>query len=199
MKRGDKEKGFTLIELLVVISIIGLLSSVVLTSLNSAKVKARNAKRMSDLRQLQLAITLFYENTGAYPSTGGGWRGKPGVDLAACTTSGTSWYTGSADWIPGLVTGGYLPSLPTDPGNSTACNTQYIYISNGVDYKLMYHNIAADGGNAFWANSPLRDPRRDGGVNAATDPLVNPNIGWSAVDGTAPWAVAYYTSGYAAW
>jgi len=60
--------GFTLIELLVVIAIIGILSSIVLTSLNSARSKTRDAKRMSDIRQLQLALEFYYDANGTYPN-----------------------------------------------------------------------------------------------------------------------------------
>jgi prepilin-type N-terminal cleavage/methylation domain-containing protein len=62
------ERGFTLIELLVVIAIIGILSSVVLASLNSARKKGRDARRISDIKQLQLALELFYDSNGSeYP------------------------------------------------------------------------------------------------------------------------------------
>ncbi len=61
------EKGFTLIELLVVIAIIGILSSVVLASLNSARQKSRDARRISDVKQLQLASELYYDTEGIYP------------------------------------------------------------------------------------------------------------------------------------
>ena len=61
-------KGFTLIELLVVISIIGLLSSVVLTSLTSAKNKARIARSRSDLNQIRTAMILLENDTGLHPA-----------------------------------------------------------------------------------------------------------------------------------
>ncbi|HWO07316.1 MAG TPA: prepilin-type N-terminal cleavage/methylation domain-containing protein [Candidatus Paceibacterota bacterium] len=61
------EAGFTLIELLVVIAIIGILSSVVLASLNSARQKGRDARRVSDLKQLQLALELHFDTAGEYP------------------------------------------------------------------------------------------------------------------------------------
>lgn len=64
-------KGFTLIELLVVIAIIGLLSTLAVVSLNSARAKARDAKVMSNLNNLVKALDLYYDDTGAYPSTGG--------------------------------------------------------------------------------------------------------------------------------
>ncbi len=64
-------KGFTLIELLVVIAIIGILSSVVLASLNMARKKARDAKRVSGLNQLVTAIEMFYLDNGYYPSCSG--------------------------------------------------------------------------------------------------------------------------------
>jgi len=60
-------QGFTLIELLVVISIIGFLSSVVLASLNSARIKANNSQQVSTIGQYYKAFQLFYNDYGAFP------------------------------------------------------------------------------------------------------------------------------------
>ena len=80
------KRGFTLIELLVVIAIIGILSSIVLASLNSARQKGRDARRVSDIKQLQLALELYYDAKGQY---------------ATSTAL--------------LVTNGYIAAVPTDP------------------------------------------------------------------------------------
>ena len=66
-----KTNGFTLIELLVVIAIIGLLSTVAVVAFNSARQKARDARRLGDLRQLATAIQLLADDQGDYFSTGG--------------------------------------------------------------------------------------------------------------------------------
>ncbi len=65
--RHSPRRRFTLVELLVVISIISLLASIVFASLNSARAKARDAKRKADLRQLELAVQLYYDSNGQFP------------------------------------------------------------------------------------------------------------------------------------
>ncbi len=87
--------GFTLIELLVVIAIIGILATIVMVSLNTARGKARDARRISDIRQLQLALQMYYDINGAYPTTAEG--------LVKLTTPTA-----------------YITAVPTDPQNSAA-------------------------------------------------------------------------------
>jgi prepilin-type N-terminal cleavage/methylation domain-containing protein len=67
------KRGFTLIELLVVTSIIGILSSTVLTSLNGAKIKARNSQRNSQIIEYGKALTLYRDHNGKSPGSEGFW------------------------------------------------------------------------------------------------------------------------------
>ena len=64
----NEKRGFTLIELLVVIAIIGILSSILLTNLNSAKQKAKNAKFSLEANQIALAMKLYYDKNGNWPN-----------------------------------------------------------------------------------------------------------------------------------
>lgn len=122
--------GFTLIELLVVISIIALLSSVVLSSLNAARAKSRDARRLQDLQQVRVALELYYHDNGAYPSTGS--LHNVYID-PGCTQSVSSPDVKTAAWVPGL-TPTYIASLPVDPKPlSGGC---YMYSSNGSRYLL---------------------------------------------------------------
>jgi prepilin-type N-terminal cleavage/methylation domain-containing protein len=64
---SEKQKGFTLIELLVVIAIIGVLASVVIANTTETQLAARDAARYSDMRQIRVALELFYNANGRYP------------------------------------------------------------------------------------------------------------------------------------
>ena len=68
MIRNKKEKGFTLLELLVVIGIIGLLASILVINLTSARRRARDTKRVADIRNIQTATEDYYGKNGKYPT-----------------------------------------------------------------------------------------------------------------------------------
>ncbi len=105
--KANANKGFTLIELLVVIAIIGLLATVVMTSLNSARKKGRDARRVEDINQIKTALELYYDSNGSYPST----------------ASGTA----------ALVSSKFMSTVPTDP-QGTAYG--YTADAAGTDYVL---------------------------------------------------------------
>ena len=63
-------RGFTLIELLVVVAIIGLLSSLITFSISQVRLKSRDARRISDLKQIKSGADLYFTTDGGYPDTG---------------------------------------------------------------------------------------------------------------------------------
>jgi len=143
MKQMKTSKGFTLIELLVVISIIGILSSFAVVSLNSARNKARDALRKADMTQMRTAISLYYDENGRYPACGS-WDDNS-ADFGANAQAGSTCYStilGTA-----LTSGAkpYLGQLPKDPknkNNDPAVDATYLYRyvskTDGSEYALVY-------------------------------------------------------------
>lgn len=112
--RQEKNKSFTLIELLVVIAIIGLLASTVFASLGSARAKARDARRMSDLKQIQTALELYSSQYGGYPSS-------------ACPSEDYK-IKNSLEQEPKMDP--FLTNFPRDPQDGDCYNNSYLYLSN---------------------------------------------------------------------
>lgn len=114
-------KAFTLIELLVVVSLIGVLATLVLANLNSARERARDTQRKSDLRNIQTALRLYYNDNAGYPQSSSG-------NIVGCSGS-CVW--GEA-WTKSGIT--YMNILPNDP--LTGQTYVYTGVVGGEDYTL---------------------------------------------------------------
>lgn len=114
--RNKNKNGFTLIELLVVVAIIGLLSSIVLIALNSARASARDSTRMADISQISKALEVYYDDNAAYPDTLADLGTGPVVYMATVP-------------IP--------PTPPDNPIGTSVCDdttNQYVYEPDPVDH-----------------------------------------------------------------
>lgn len=102
------KKGFTLIEVLIVVAIVGILASVVLVGLGPVQKRGRDARRISDLRQAQTGLELYYNKNGSYPASS---------DWATLTNTLKSAGIG-------------VSNIPKDP----SAGKTYMYVSNGSSY-----------------------------------------------------------------
>ena len=93
-----------------VIAIIGLLASIILASLNTAQQKGRDARRISDMKEVQLALELDYDAANAYP--------VGTAVVGATATAGT---------LPAVLAPTYISQLPTDPSQPTSGSSAYYY------------------------------------------------------------------------
>ena len=140
IRKISNSKGFTLIELLVVIAIIGLLATLAVVSLNNARQKSRDAKRVSDIRQIQTALDLYFLDQNSYPvettATGLG-------STETCLDNGGFKASGCSGTI-------YMGSIPKDPSStgtlctgvttSDSAGCDYAYSSaSGSDYKIYFY------------------------------------------------------------
>ncbi|HLD21989.1 MAG TPA: prepilin-type N-terminal cleavage/methylation domain-containing protein [Patescibacteria group bacterium] len=114
------KKGFTLIELLIVIAIIGLLATLAILSLTAAQKKARDAKRVSDVKTMQMAMEMYYNDNSHYPNIGDGTVGgnPDGVTVDNINT----WTLLQTEMKP------YTNSLPVAPNHDNA--EVYTYYAN---------------------------------------------------------------------
>ncbi len=110
-------KGFTLIELLVVIAIIGLLASIIFVSLGKARARARDAKRLSDMHNIELALEMHFNNHGHYPS----------ISPDSCCDGWDQGPCGNDPFIGALVSEKLFSKTPVDPKPGSSGNSCYGY------------------------------------------------------------------------
>jgi len=133
------KKGFTLIELLVVIAIIAMLSSLSVIALNSARAKSRDARRLSDIKQIKTALEMFYDQNLQYPAAPVGTT-TLGVDSASACLTANGWTT-----TGGCVGTIFMQRVPKDPQPSTRA---YLYARGGTlnnTFTITYFSEADNG------------------------------------------------------
>jgi len=124
---NTKNRGFTLIELLVVIAIIGLLSTLAVVSLNNARMKSRDAKRVSDIKQIQTALELYFADQNAYPA-GAGIALGTGTYLALSSGGGFGAASGTT----------YMGQVPANPTPGGAAYTYTVSGTGNSSYSITF-------------------------------------------------------------
>ncbi len=142
----NNKPGFTLIELLVVIAIIGLLSTLSILALNTARARARDAKRVADVKQIQTALEMYYNDTGDYPGQ-------------ASITPGASIASANGVFLRQIPT----PPTPVDGSACPALQPAYTYAYTGssqegnASYTIQYclgANVNTISGNRMQTATP---------------------------------------------
>lgn len=125
-----KKRGFTLIELLVVIAIVGLLSTLAVVALNSARQKGRDAKRVSDIKQVQTALELYFNDNTSYPDLqGGAATAQLGVDFTCLDGAG---FGSATDCTTGLTAPLYMGQIPSNPTPNAVGTAYWYYAENSI-------------------------------------------------------------------
>ena len=169
---GVRRAGFTLVELLVVVAIIGILATRIVINLNAARMRSRDARRVSDVDQVKTMLNLAYEEKIKFPTGGTAASFNDGWTTNS-NGSPTGWMP-AADLVPK-----YTPVLPVDPVNDTA--RYYMYRSNGADYKVISRNPESELGRDKAIN--------DGGASATPNRNVCISGGMGGTAGTCDYEI----------
>lgn len=135
--KNHARSGFTLVELLIVIAILGVLASLILANMSGARERARDTQRKSDLRQLQTALRMYFNDYMKYPGfyvSGGVSR----IQHIATDGSVTTFNWGDEFALNGNT---YMAKLPQDPLSTSIYQYNYWRDSSDTDVYCAWANL----------------------------------------------------------
>lgn len=133
-------RGFTLVEMIAAIAVLGIVSTVAITSYVGVQAKSRDDRRVSDMQALLVALESFYNRCHVYPD--------PGSNVLTTVSA--------ASTCSSVTFGDYLPTVPIDPGTGVG----YEYYVNGTNppSKYILRTKLETNHKAFTDNIDLLDP-----------------------------------------
>lgn len=155
----NSKRGFTVVELLVVIAVVSLLSSVVFATSSGMRERSRDRRLLSDIKQIQTALELYYNSNNNYPS------GLYGVGATN-----------------GLTNGGYMPAVPYQPKGASI---PYRYAYCTAPGTWLYYHL---GGSLEGNEAAIMNTDRDCISSGLTPDCASPSSLCTAYSGGFPGA-----------
>lgn len=141
-----KKRGFTLVELLITIGIIGILATVTAVSIGNARSKARDSKRLTEIKQIQNALTLYQNENQTFPNSDGNTLtlGNDANEYALLCNTASGFQKTKQDCGDAQV---FIGVMPGDPLGNDPYLYQYKSDSNNLNTYLMTFSLEAGTGN----------------------------------------------------
>jgi prepilin-type N-terminal cleavage/methylation domain-containing protein len=159
-------KGFTLIEILIVVAIIAILASVVLVGLGPTQSAGRDARRVSDLQEIQNGLELYYSKCGFYPGS------------ATCTAGLPTGWAGLQDALTGAGIG--VNTVPNDPTSGKTYDF-------GTDY-----TASTDQGTTYIVEATLENASGTAFQSYTVPGNLGKITGWTGITATCAASAAQY-------
>lgn len=179
------QRGFTIAELIVIVGVISILASITIGSMTNVRAKGRDATRLSDLKKLQVALELYYDENREFPQYNAartGWDGDANAPIECSPSVFTFTNNGTTDqrWCD-LMTDlePYLTAPLMEPSGIEGVN--------GAQYRY-YYDAPTSNTNVYGAMIRLEHASNYGKAN--TDGGYYPTAGHSQATG------AYYEVGF---
>ncbi|MBI4133550.1 type II secretion system protein [Candidatus Uhrbacteria bacterium] len=139
---SEPRHGFTLVELLIVIALIGILATLTVFALRSARQKTRDAERISAMTQIRANLELGFVQLANYPAQAEGELRLGGAGARVlCEAGGAPRFVDAESECAGTVFMPLVPRSPTpDDGSCTPLQNEYRYLagSGGTDFKIEF-------------------------------------------------------------
>jgi len=189
IRRQKGRAGFTIVELLIVIVVIAILAAIVIVAYNGVQGRAKDARRVQDLKGIVKALEIYKTNTGSYPAA----NSTTGASGWEVSTDGTS----ATDFLSVLRTSGAVTRIPVDPRNyGELPNITPTRASNSFEYFYYKYTAGTNGCPTAQGDYYVLGATRMDTVASGANYPSNPGFSCSGRDWvtTGAWVTGGYTN-----